>query len=294
MESPHDTTLAHISKAKQFLAAAQSLEDTQEVMDAASAAEAYARAIKSDELAQVAIEIKLRAERKAGEFLRDDPEIGPGKGSKLEPLRITKQDSHRWQRIASIPEDKFEDYLLNAKKRTQLALLRLANGAHVGNATGEFEWYTPRKYIEAARLTMGTIDVDPASSEVANEIVRAKKYYTKENDGLLQDWPGNIWMNPPYSQPLITKFCNLLVEKYVVGEVDQACVLVNNATETEFYQNMLRQCKAVCFINGRIKFIDENGDSTGAPLQGQTVLYFGDNVVLFAENFSYFGVILNA
>ncbi len=167
-------------------------------------------------------------------------------------------------------------------------------GAHVSNNSGGYEWYTPPELIEAARLTMNTIDLDPASSDVGNEIVKARQYYTVQNDGRKQPWQGNVWMNPPYSQPLVTEFCDLLVEKLLTNGIKQACVLVNNATETNFYQNMLRHCQAVCFIKGRVKFIDKKGNSTGVPLQGQTVLYFGDNVNEFAENFTRFGVILHA
>jgi len=163
---------------------------------------------------------------------------------------------------------------------------------HVSYSTGENEWYTPNVYVEAARAVMGSIDIDPASSDIANQIVKATKYYTTEDDGRSQTWQGNVWMNPPYAQPLISEFCELLVRKYKAGEICQACVLVNNATETVFYQNMLRICGAVCFIKGRIKFIDEQGAGSGAPLQGQTILYFGDRINEFATIFQTFGVIL--
>ena len=140
---------------------------------------------------------------------------------------------------------------------------------------------------------MGAIDVDPASSEKANEIVKARLFYTVDNDGRRQPWKGNVWMNPPYAQPLIAEFCELLLGKYQGGEVQQACVLVNNATETLFYQDMLEACEAVCFIKGRVKFIDEQGIESGAPLQGQTVLYFGDRLAAFTQMFQAFGVILH-
>ena len=165
---------------------------------------------------------------------------------------------------------------------------------HVSNNSGEYEWYTPIEYIEAARLTMGTIDLDPASCDAANETVKAKTYYTEEQDGLIQPWFGTVWLNPPYSQPLVSQFCDLLVDNYLKGNIKQACVLVNNATETKFYQNMLNHCSAVCFIKGRVKFVDKNGESKGTPLQGQTVLYFGKETTCFVENFSYFGATLYA
>ena len=104
----------------------------------------------------------------------------------------------------------------------------------------------------------------------------------------------SIWMNPPYAQPLILDFCELLVQKYRDKEIQQACVLVNNATETVHYQHMMEACSAICFIKGRVKFVDESGDASGAPLQGQSILYFGLNQSAFAECFSAYGVILYA
>jgi len=139
---------------------------------------------------------------------------------------------------------------------------------------------------------MGSIDVDPASSEEANKIVGAKEFYTIQNNGLDENWKGNVWMNPPYSQPLIAQFCNILVEKYKNKEINQACVLVNNATETTFFQNMLSVCLAICFIKGRIKFIDKEGKPSGAPLQGQAILYFGENLDDFVKEFKKHGIIM--
>lgn len=159
---------------------------------------------------------------------------------------------------------------------------------HVSNNSGENEWYTPPKLIELASRVMNGIDLDPASSELANGIVKAGNYYTAEDDGLTKDWDGNIWMNPPYAQPLITQFSEKLVNE--LPNINQACVLVNNATETGWLQGMMRKCDAICFLTGRVKFIDTDGNSTGAPLQGQVVLYFGENVNGFYNEFKGQGI----
>lgn len=164
--------------------------------------------------------------------------------------------------------------------------------AHVGNNSGENEWYTPKPYIESAKRVMGSIDLDPASCELANKNVQAEKYFTQEDNGLEQTWNGNVWMNPPYAQPLISEFASAITQKYFDGEINQACVLVNNATETGWFQEMLEVASAVCFVKGRIKFIDTKGNPGGAPLQGQAILYMGKKPDIFCEHFSQFGTVL--
>lgn len=59
------------------------------------------------------------------------------------------------------------------------------------------EQYTPPKIIDAARFVMGDIDLDPASSALANRTVRATTFYTQEQDGFAKEWCGNVWLNPP-------------------------------------------------------------------------------------------------
>jgi hypothetical protein len=51
------------------------------------------------------------------------------------------------------------------------------------------EHYTSAPIIEAARRVFGgTIDLDPASCREANRVVRATKFFTKDDDGLQHDW----------------------------------------------------------------------------------------------------------
>ena len=162
--------------------------------------------------------------------------------------------------------------------------------AHVANNSGENEWYTPSYMIESARRVMGAIDLDPATSELANATVKASQIFTAEENGLEHAWHGNVWMNPPYAQPLITQFSDKMVAE--LSNINQACVLVNNATDTGWLQNMIKKCNAVCFVKGRVKFIDKNGEPTGAPLQGQVVLYFGNNTKEFIKEFNTYGICL--
>jgi hypothetical protein len=59
------------------------------------------------------------------------------------------------------------------------------------------EWYTPSLVVEAARTLMGGIDLDPASHEEANRTVKATRYFTEADNGLLRPWTGRVFVNPP-------------------------------------------------------------------------------------------------
>jgi ParB family chromosome partitioning protein len=162
-------------------------------------------------------------------------------------------------------------------------------GAHVSKNTGDHEWYTPKPIIEAARLVMGGIDLDPASSQAANEVVQANKFFTREQNGLDRRWKGRVWMNPPYSQPWIDDFCLKLEAEIGAGNVSQAISLTNNGTETHWGQVLLRGCAAVCFHDGRVKFWAPGKESV--PLQGQMITYFGPDVQAFCREFSTMGAV---
>ena len=155
---------------------------------------------------------------------------------------------------------------------------------HVTNNSKDDEWYTPEKYIEAARTVMGTIDLDPASNEFANEFVKAGKYFDESTNGLEQEWFGNIWLNPPYSTALIPKFAN----KITSSRFNQAIVLVNNATETAWFRKMVDKASAIVFTTGRIKFRKRDG-THGTPLQGPAIMYFGTKPYMFLNVFKQFG-----
>ena len=164
--------------------------------------------------------------------------------------------------------------------------------AHVANNSGNNEWYTPSRYIEKARSVMGSIDTDPASSEVANQTVKAAQYFTADDNGLTKTWFGNVWMNPPYAQPLMSEFAEAIAKKFESGEITSACVLVNNATETQWFQRLLSVATAMCLPRSRIKFLDPQGQPSGAPLQGQAIIYIGKCLENFMDEFLSEGAVL--
>ena len=182
---------------------------------------------------------------------------------------------------------------LDAEQQAEIVELpaderKAAIKAHVAHNSGNNEWYTPPEFIDSARCLMGEIDCDPASSCKANETVKAKIFYTDQDDGLEREWKGRVWMNPPYAKPLIAKFCDALVNHYISGRVTEACVLVNNATETKWFRSLSSIASGLCLVDGRVKFLDPKGEP-GAPLQGQVVVYLGRESDRFKEHFKCHG-----
>jgi hypothetical protein len=177
-------------------------------------------------------------------------------------------------------------------EQVEQAVEAVKSKPHVANNSGDNEWYTPKEYIEAARKVLGEIALDPASNPLANDIVQAATFYTAEDTGLDKDWFGTVWMNPPYESGLIGQFAEKLCDSYASGNVTAAIVLVNNATETRWFQSLAEQASAACFPKGRVKFWHPR--KVAVPLQGQAILYLGPNTDDFARAFSQFGFCMEA
>ena len=208
----------------------------------------------------------------------------------IKDLGFTPKQTHQFQTMAK-HEDVVREVIDEARKNddvvSRTAVLKKIENVkkpHVVNNSTDNEWYTPEKYIELAREVMGSIDLDPASNDFANKTVKANRYYTEEEDGLKQEWFGNIWMNPPYSTALLQRFAEKLTE----SKFKQAIVLVNNATETAWFEMLVSKASAIVFHKGRIRFVKRDGEH-GSPLQGQAFIYYGDNADKFLDVFGEYG-----
>jgi len=157
--------------------------------------------------------------------------------------------------------------------------------------TGENEWFTPAEYFDLVRAVLGGIDLDPATSLQAQEIVKADKFFTKEDDGLKQEWHGRVWLNPPYAQPAIDDFVSKMVHEREVGHVTSGIMLTHNYTDTSWFHRAAACADAVCFTRGRVKFYDPTGE-IAAPTQGQAFFYFGDDRAAFINAFSSTGFVM--
>ncbi|MBI4853559.1 MAG: hypothetical protein HY819_17335 [Acidobacteria bacterium] len=158
------------------------------------------------------------------------------------------------------------------------------------------ERYTPAKYMEMVSTVLGEIDLDPASCAKANEVIKAKKYYDLESNGLVQPWYGKVFVNPPYAEML--PWVSKLIDEYHNKEVEEAILLSNPSTDTTWFNHLCSaspyRCSPVfCYIQGRIKFLSpDKSVRVNQPRNPSMFTYLGKNKAKFYEVFSSVGNIL--
>lgn len=157
-------------------------------------------------------------------------------------------------------------------------------------------WYTPPRYIELVREVLGSIDLDPASDALPQTWIKANRYYTKAQDGLLQSWAcDTLWLNPPYgktngksNQDLWSR---LAVNRYEAGVFREGILLVNSTHGYKWFENLWTRYP-VCCVTDRIRFIRADGTEGGQAKRGQTFVYLGKNRAKFFGAFSVVGRVL--
>jgi hypothetical protein len=129
--------LAKYNAAKRALSLAVTIDEVKEIRDKAAALRMYAMQAKDRELVDHATEIRLRAERRAGEMLRDMEKNKGARASgsnqhelrshdatapKLADLGLNKSQSSRWQDLAALDDDDFEDRITHAQQKASAAV----------------------------------------------------------------------------------------------------------------------------------------------------------------------------
>ncbi len=214
---------------------------------------------------------------------------------KLKTFRLDKLTVSRWrQNLCRGDGDvekqaNYDKAVLEAKAKALLAVEYASSDAERMLASETVEWYTPPHIIEAARNVLGGFDLDPASNKTANKWIKAKKYYTAEDSGLLHDWNGRIWLNPPYSG-FTSKFINKLTDEVAAGNVEEAICLVNaTGCKDNWFQPLWDY--VLCFMQP-LKFLNAGGEEQSKAPFASVAVYIGGNTKKFVEEFNSLGAVM--
>lgn len=120
--------------------------------------------------------------------------------------------------------------------------------AHEATRVESDEWLTPRWLVGA----LGTFDLDPCAHPAQRERPHARRIFTREEDGLNQDWEGRVWLNPPYSE-IADWMCRL-------AEHGDGIALVFARTETRWWFDYVwPHASGILYLRGRLTFDRPDG-----------------------------------
>jgi phage N-6-adenine-methyltransferase len=125
------------------------------------------------------------------------------------------------------------------------------------------EWATPNWLADLIR---DELDI---RTDVCATAANAKcaHYFTREADGLKQEWVGTCWMNPPYGREI-----GRWVEKAYRSSQAGATVvcLLPARTDTSWWHLWVTRAEEVRFLRGRLKF---GGAENSAPFPSAIVIF---------------------
>lgn len=128
------------------------------------------------------------------------------------------------------------------------------------------EWTTPQDLFDKLNEEFN-FTLDPCAT---HENAKCKKYYTIEENGLEQDWQGEIvFCNPPYGRK-ISKWVEKSYKESVKGVL--VVMLIPSRTDTKYWHEWIFGKAEIRFIKGRLKF---SGSKNSAPFPSAIVIYEG-------------------
>jgi site-specific DNA-methyltransferase (adenine-specific) len=136
------------------------------------------------------------------------------------------------------------------------------NAALFSSATEE--WATPADFFDALNAEFH-FTLDPCSTD---ENAKCVRHYTKEQDGLAQDWTGErVFCNPPYGREM-PRWIKKCAEHGRKGGV--AVMLIPARTDTRAFHEYIYHKAEIRFIRGRLKF---GGAKNSAPFPSMVVVF---------------------
>lgn len=165
----------------------------------------------------------------------------------------------------------------------------MTNHQNINADSGSDEYYTPPAIVEAARLTMCGIDLDPASSKIANGRVKAGRIFTVDDDGLHRAWAGRVWLNHPFGRLTNRPWIAKLAAEYESGRIESACCITFAATSELWFAPLL--VRPQCYLSPRTNYHLPDGSIKRGVTKGSVVTYFGKHVAAFQRAFDGLGTV---
>jgi len=263
------TAIQKLTQAEKWLSEAKTLDDLQQIHDIAVAAEAYAKAHRLGIAAENhAMEVRLLAGRRIGELVPATPARVKGRrahGKELSEVRTTdlpeKQRLSEFRKLAQIPLPQFKERIEHLKEQSEKLNYKKMVTTDWYQSSETPEWPTPQWLFDLLdREFHFTLDVCATKDNA-----KCVHFYTRQDNGLEQQWSGKCWMNPPYGRE-IAEWMTKAKESAKAGAT-VVCLVPARPDTDWWWENAL--AGEIRFIRGRLKW---PGSNTMAPFPSAVVV----------------------
>lgn len=126
-------------------------------------------------------------------------------------------------------------------------------------------WETPKELFDELNAEFH-FDLDACALP---ENAKCPRYYSPDQDGLLQPWDGAAWCNPPYGRDV-----GRWVQKAARSALSGATVvmLLPARTDTRWFHKWIYRKAEIRFLRGRLKF---GGAKNSAPFPSMICIFGG-------------------
>lgn len=157
------------------------------------------------------------------------------------------------------------------------------------NSNSSNSWGTPPNLWRPFSDALDGFDLDPCSGAEPQPI--ATERYTQDDNGLEQSWFGDVWVNPPYSDP--SAWWDKAISEYTHGDVDRVVLLLPARTNTNYFVDNIQYTDLVCFVDHKVKFLKEGKPAKDFLPTPVMFLYIGEVTEEIVTVMNQFGWTIN-
>ena len=142
-------------------------------------------------------------------------------------------------------------------------------------SSGKDDWETPADLFEELHKEFH-FTLDAAAS---NDNHKLPRYFTVEQDGLAQDWAGEVvFCNPPYSRKTKTNPGQEAWVRKALAESQKGAtvvMLIPARTDTAAFHECILPYAEIRFLRGRLRFEDKGVQRDAAPFPSMLAIFRG-------------------
>lgn len=184
------------------------------------------------------------------------------------------------------------------------------NSTLINGTNMDTEYFTPPFILNRVHSFLGGIELDPASSEQANQTVRANRFFTKEMNAMEQEWKAyTVWMNHPFGRAQARCRClcdqnhvhhsfdlhgnkvwvNRFVKEFMDGNFQHGICITYACTSEAWFQPLMKYPQ--CFLSPRTNYLLPDGTVKKGVTKGSVLTYLGSDWHGFRESFKDLGAV---